>query len=104
MISILKENGQTLGLFVAKYPGKKEASSCPLTIYLLALPTNQGTLYEPRTKHLFRNYLIDFSAAFVEIPSELNPVMIYDAMAIIVLLHHNQHGKIYSKFLLKCTS
>ena len=34
-------------------------------------------------KHLFRNYLIDSSAAFVDIPSELNSVKIYDAMAVI---------------------
>ena len=40
-------------------------------------------MYKPRTKHLFKNYLIDSSAAFVEIPSELNPVVIYDSMAVI---------------------
>ena len=40
-------------------------------------------MYKPRTKHLFKNYLIDFSRAFVKIPSELNPVVIYDAMAVI---------------------
>ena len=34
-------------------------------------------------KHLFRNYLIDSSAAVVDIPSELNSVKIYDAMAVI---------------------
>ena len=32
---------------------------------------------------MYRNYLIDSSTAFVEIPSELNPVVIYDAMAVI---------------------
>ena len=72
-----------LGLFVAKYPDKKEAFSYPLITYLLALLTVQGTLYKPRTKHLFSNYLTDSSAAFVEIPSELNPVLIYDGMAVI---------------------
>ena len=79
----MKEDRQALGLFVAKYPDKREAFSNPLTTYPLALSTAQGTLYKPRTKHLFRNYLIDSSAAFVEIPSELNPVVIYDAMAVI---------------------
>ena len=34
-------------------------------------------------KHLFRNYLIDSSAAFVDILSELNSLKIYDAMAVI---------------------
>ena len=59
---------------------KKEAFSYPLTTYPLALSTAQGTLYKPRMKNLFRNYLINSSAAFVEIPSELNPVVIYDAI------------------------
>ena len=79
----MKEDRQALGLFVAKYPDKKEAFSYPLTTYPLALSTAQETLYKPRTKHLFRNYLIDFSLAFVEIPSELNPVVIYDAVVVI---------------------
>ena len=79
----MKKDWQALGLFVTKYPDKKEAYSYPLTTYPLALSTAQGTLYKPRTKYLFRNYLIDFSAAFAEIPSELNLVMIYDAMAVI---------------------
>ena len=82
-ISILKENQQVLGLFIAKYPDKKEAFSHPLTTYSLAFSTAQGTLYKSRRKHLFRNYLTDSSAAFVEIPSELNPVVMYDAMAVI---------------------
>ena len=34
-------------------------------------------------KYLFRNYLIDSSAAFVDILSELNSLKIYDAMAVI---------------------
>ena len=80
----MKEDRQALGLFVAKYPDKREAFSNPLTTYPLALSTAQGTLYKPRTKHLFKNYLIDSSAAFVEIPSELNPVVIYDATAVIL--------------------
>ena len=58
-----------LGLFVASYAIKKEAFSHPLATYPLALSAAQGTLYKPRTKHLFRIYLIDYSAAFVEIPS-----------------------------------
>ena len=82
-ISILKENQQVLGLFIAKYPDKKEAFSHPLTNYSLPFSTAQGTLYKSHRKHLFRNYLIDSSAAFVEIPSELNPVVMYDAMAVI---------------------
>ena len=61
----------------------KEAFSYLLTTYPLALSTAKGTLYKPRTKHLFRNYLINSSAAFVEILSELNPVVIYDVMAVI---------------------
>ena len=64
-ISILKEDRQALGLFVAKCPDKKEAFSYPLTTYPLAFCTAQATFYKPRTKHLFRNYLIDFSVAFV---------------------------------------
>ena len=79
----MKEGRQALGLFVAKYLDKKEAFSYPLTTYALALSTAQKTLYKPRTKPLFRNYLIDSSAAFVGIPSELNPVGIYDAMVAI---------------------
>ena len=77
-ISILKKDWQVLALLVAKYPDKNEAFSYPLATYLLALSTAQGTLHEPRTKYLFINYLIDSSAAFVEIPSELNLVVIYD--------------------------
>ena len=79
----MKEDRQALGLFFVKYPEKREAFSNPLTTYPLALSTAQGTLYKPRTKHLFKNYLIDSSAAFVEIPSELNTVVIYDTMAVI---------------------
>ena len=56
---------------------KKEAFSYLLTTYLLAHST-------ARTKYLFRNYLIDSSAAFVEIPSELNPVVTYDNMDVIL--------------------
>ena len=76
-ISILKEYRQALGFFVAKYPDKKEAFSYPLTIYSFALSADQGTLCKPGTKHLFRNYLIDSSAAFVETPSDLKLVVIY---------------------------
>ena len=50
---------------------------------VLAFSTAQKTLYKPRAKYFFRNCLIDSSAAFVEIPSELNPVVIYDAMVAI---------------------
>ena len=82
-ISVLKEDRQALGLFVAKYPDKKEAFSNPLATYPLAFSTIQGTLYKPRTKHLFRNYLIDISVAFVEIPSHLIPEVIYDTMPVI---------------------
>ena len=86
-ISILKEDRQALVLFVAKYPDKKEAFSYPFATYPSALSTAQGALYKPRTKYLFRNYLIDFSVAFVEIPSELNPVVIYGTMPIICSVH-----------------
>ena len=72
------EDRQAFGLFVAKYPDEKEPFSYSLTTYPLALSTGQETLYKPRTKHLFRNHFIDSSGAFVEIPSELNPVVIYD--------------------------
>ena len=34
-------------------------------------------------ENLFRNYLIDSSAAFAEIPSELNPLVISDTIAVI---------------------
>ena len=47
----------------------KKAKTYPLTIYPLALSTTQRTSYKPCTKYLFRNYLIDYSAAFVEILS-----------------------------------
>ena len=83
----MKKDQQALDLFVAKYPDKKESFSYPLTSYPLALSTAQGTLYKSSTKHLFRNYFIDFSVAFVDIPSELNPVVIYDAMAVIRSVH-----------------
>ena len=79
----MKEYRQALGLFVAKYPDKKEAFIYPLTTYPLALSTAQGTLYKPRTKYLLRNYLIDSSAALVEIPSDLKPVVIFNAKAVI---------------------
>ena len=68
-ISILKEDRQVLGPFVAKYPVKKEVFSFPLTTYQLALSTARGTFYKPRAKYLFRNYLIDYFAAFLEILS-----------------------------------
>ena len=58
-----------------------------LTAHPLALSTAQEKLYKPRTKYSFRNYLIDFYVAFVEIPSELNPVVIYDAMAVNRYVH-----------------
>ena len=68
-ISILEENRQALGFFVAKYPVKKETFSYPLTSYPLALSASQGTLYKPRRKYLFKNYLIHYCAAFAEIHS-----------------------------------
>ena len=68
-----KKDRQALGLLVANYPDKKEAFNYPLNV----------TLCKPRTKYLFRNYLTDTSISFFEIPSELNPVVIYDAMAVI---------------------
>ena len=46
-LSILKEDRLALGLFVAKYPDKKEGFSYPLATYPLALSTAQGTLYKP---------------------------------------------------------
>ena len=39
-------------------------------------------IVKPDTKYLFRNYLIDSFAAFTEFPSELDPLMIYDAMTV----------------------
>ena len=72
----MKDDRQAVGLFAVKYPDKREAFSNPLTTYPLALSTAQGTLYRPHSKHLFKNYLNDSSAAFVGIPSEL--VVIYD--------------------------
>ena len=54
-------------LFVASYAIKKEAFSYPLATYPLALSTAQGTLYKPRTKHLFRIYLIDYSEALTNL-------------------------------------
>ena len=68
-ISILKKDGVALGLFVASYAIKKEATlfSYPLATYPLALSTAQGTLYKPRTKHLFRIYLIDYSEALTNL-------------------------------------
>ena len=72
-----------------------------MTTYPLALSTAQGTLYKSRTKHLFRNYFIDFSVAFVEIPSELNPVVIYDAMAVIRSVHSHPTWEDLFKILIK---
>ena len=66
-ISILKKDGVALGLFVASYAIKKEAFSYPLATYPLALSTAQGTLYKPRTKHLFRISLIDYSEALTNL-------------------------------------
>ena len=77
------EGRQALGLFVAECFDKNEAFSYSLTIYPLGLSSLQGTLHKSRTKYLFRNYLIDSTTAFLEIPSELNPVVIYDAMVVI---------------------
>ena len=60
-ISVLKEDRQVLGLFVKKYPEKHEAFKYPLTTFPLAVSAPEGKLYQPKTKYLFRNYLIELS-------------------------------------------
>ena len=72
-----------------------------LTAHPLALSTAQEKLYKPRTKYSFRNYLIDFYVAFVEIPSELNPVVIYDAMAVNRYVHLRLTWEDLFKILIK---
>ena len=76
-ISILKKDRQALRIFVAKYPDSSSISS----FY------SSRKIVQTRTKYSFRNYLIDFYVAFVEIPSELNPVVIYDATAVNRYVH-----------------
>ena len=44
---------------------------------------------------------IDFSVAFVEIPSELNPVVIYDAMSVIRSFHSHSTWEDLFKILIK---
>ena len=72
-----------------------------LTAHPLALSTAQEKLYKPRTKYSFRNYLIDFYIAFIEIPSELNPVVIYDAMAVNRYVHLRLTWEDLFKILIK---
>ena len=48
-MSILKEDWQALGHFVAKH-SKKKTFSYPLTNYRLALSTVQGTLNKQRVR------------------------------------------------------
>ena len=60
-ISVLKENRQTLGLFVSKCTDKKVAFHYPLTSYPLTIANPNGKLYQPTAKHLLRNELIKVS-------------------------------------------
>ena len=62
---------------------KKDVFSYFLIAYLLAVSTGQGTMFKRRTKYLFRNYLIDSSAALPEITLELNQTMSYYTMVVI---------------------
>ena len=90
-ISILKKDRQALRLFVAKYPDSSSISS----FY------SSRKIVQTRTKYSFRNYLIDFYVAFVEIPSELNPVVIYDAMAVNRYVHLRLTWEDLFKILIK---
>ena len=68
---------------------KKEAFSYLLITYPLALSTAQGILYKPRIKYLFRNYLINSSAAdtMVVIFSEPSQATWEDLFKIVIKLH-----------------
>ena len=65
-ISVLKEDRQALGLFVAKYTDKKNAFTYPLTTYPLSIADPRGKLYQPKTKHVFRNDFIKLCSNSVE--------------------------------------
>ena len=67
---------------MGKQPEKHEALNDPLTTVPLTVSTPERKLYQPKTKYLFRNYLIELPNTKVsEIYS--NPIVIYDAMAIV---------------------
>lgn len=61
-------------------------------------------IVKPDTKYLFRNYLIDSFAAFTEFPSELDPIMIHDAMTVTCCSITTKMVRFYSKSLLYFTS
>ena len=59
VISFFKENRQTLELFVEKYPERHEAFKYPLTTFKLAISSNEGKLYQPKTKYHFKDDFIE---------------------------------------------
>ena len=82
-----KKDHQVLCLFVEKYPKKQEAFKDLLKDFPLAISIPEGKLYQPKTKCLFRSYLIELSNAEVsEIIVISNPIVIYDTMAIVHLV------------------
>ena len=87
VISVLKVDRQALCLFVEKYPEKQEAFKYLLKSFPLAISILEGKLYQPKAKCLFISYLIKLSNAKVkEIIAITNPIVIYDAMAIVHLV------------------
>ena len=65
-ISVPREDGQALELFVSKCMDKKATFHYTLTTYPLANADPSGTLYQPTAKHLFRNELIKLSCDSIE--------------------------------------
>ena len=87
VISVLKVDRQALCLFVEKYPEKPEAFKYLLKSFPLAISILEGKLYQPKAKCLFISYLIKLSNAKVKaIIVITNPIVIYDAMAIVHLV------------------
>ena len=71
VISDLKQDQQALGLFVEKYLEKQEAFTYLLKNFPLPISTPEGNLHKPKTKCIFRSYLIELLNAKV---SEINVI------------------------------
>ena len=101
-ISVLKEDRQALGLFVAKCNDEKNAFTYPLKTYPLSIADPSGKLYQLKTKHVFRNDLIKLCSNSVEKTPPRNAVHIYDGMAIVRSVPSQKTWGDLWKVLLKC--
>ena len=87
VISVLKEDHQAFCLFVEKYPEKQEAFKYLLKNFPRAISILEGKLYQPKTKCLFRRYLIELSNAKVsKIIVISNAIVIYERESLLQTL------------------